>query len=305
MYVKHCKERGFVTERRDLRVGVLLGTVGASASRLTVTRDARAAEAAGFDTIWTCDHVLRPTEMTTPYPFTDTGEILWNLEDDWFDPLIWLTAVAVSTNTVEIGTNIMLIGLRGPLELAKQIATLDRLSGGRFSLGVGAGWLIEEFEAMAVPPESRGRRLDEWLDVLAEAWTGKLAARSSEHVEVPRAVHMAPVPAHPIPLLIGGTSTAALRRVAHNRAGWIAEARPNDDPVELIRSGVARIHALAELRGVPFRDPLRVVYNANEPLDVLTGRLDGLVAAGVTDVVIEVDFDVEGAADDALARIRG
>lgn len=84
-------------DRGNIRVGALISTVGQDAARITVVRDAQAVEAAGFDSIWASDHVLMPKERMTPYPFTDCGDIPWELDDPWFDPLIWLTAVAVST----------------------------------------------------------------------------------------------------------------------------------------------------------------------------------------------------------------
>lgn len=290
--------------RKTIRVGVLIGTVGAEAARLSVGRDAQAAEAAGFDTIWTFDHVLMPTDLDTPYPFTDSGHILWKLDDPWFDTLIWLTAIAVSTSTVEIGTNVMVAGLRHPIELAKQIATIDQLAGGRFSFGVGAGWLVEEFEALGIPAASRGRRLDEILHLVRSAWTGALLPTSGEHFNLTRAVHMSPTPAHDIPVLVGGLSTAARRRVARLRAGWIAEVRSSQDPVAAIREGVQQIYARAEQFGVPYEAPLRVVYNANESLDVLSGRLDALIDAGVTDVAINVDFTDADAPAEALKAIH-
>ncbi|MGV0807985.1 TIGR03619 family F420-dependent LLM class oxidoreductase [Mycolicibacterium setense] len=290
--------------RETIRVGALIGTAGSEAARLTVGRDAQAAEAAGFDTIWTFDHVLMPKELDSPYPFTDSGDILWNLDDPWFDTLIWLTAIAVSTSTVEIGTNVMVAGLRHPIELAKQIATIDQLACGRFSFGVGAGWLVEEFEALGIPAASRGRRLDEILRLLGSAWTGELRPTCGEHFNLTRAVHMSPTPAHDIPLLIGGMSGAAIRRVARLRAGWIAEVRPSQDPVAAIREGVELIYARADQFGTPFKTPLRVVYNVNESLDVLNGRLDALIDAGVTDIAISVDFTDSNAPAEALKMIR-
>lgn len=139
-------------DRAALGVGATLSSVGASAAQLSVAADARAAEAVGFDSVWVFDHVLMPEHLASSYPFTDSGEILWKLDDPWFDSLIWATAAALATQRVEVGTNILLASLRPPLQLSKQIATIDQLSGGRFTLGVGAGWLLEEFAALGCPP---------------------------------------------------------------------------------------------------------------------------------------------------------
>lgn len=293
-----------MTSHRAIRVGVLLDTVGPDAARLSVVHDAQAAEAAGFDSVWASDHILMPTDLETPYPFTESGEIPWKLDDPWFDLMIILTAAAVSTDTVEIGTNVMIPALRRPLELAKQIATLDQLAHGRFAFGVGAGWLIEEFQALGIPNADRGTRLDEWIQIMETAWSGHVAPVRGRHFDLPRAVHMKPTPAHAIPLLIGGMSAAAARRVARLRAGWIAEVKPSDDPITTIDGGVKRIYDLAEKYGNPYTDPMRVVYNANEPLEVLVPRLSSLVEAGVTDVVVSVDFTHADSAPNTIAAIR-
>lgn len=294
-----------MTSRKPIRVGALLDTVGSDAARLSVVHDARAAEAAGFDSVWASDHILMPTDLETPYPFTESGEIPWKLDDPWFDLMIVLTAAAVSTESVEIGTNVMIPALRRPLELAKQIATLDQLAHGRFTFGVGAGWLLEEFRALGIPTADRGTRLDEWIQLMETAWSGRVAPVRGRHFDLPRAVHMKPTPAHAIPLLIGGMSAAATRRVARLRAGWIAEVKSSDDPIATVDSGVKRIYDLAEKYGSPYIEPMRVVYNANESLDVLVPRLLPLVKAGVTDVVVSVDFTHSDAASNTLARIQG
>lgn len=118
---------------------------------------------------------------------------------------------------------------------------------------------------------------------------------------------MQPTPAHEIPFLVGGVSDAALARVVRHDAGWIAEVKPSQDPVGLIRDGVERICALRTARGDARGTtvPLRIVYNANEPIEVLDARLDALIDAGVTDVAIEVDFTAPREAEEALRIIHG
>lgn len=287
-----------------LRVGALLASLGADAARISVAADARTAEEVGFDSLWVSDHVLMPAELTTPYPFSDDGAILWELDDPWFDPLIWLTAAAVSTSRIELGTNVLVAALRPPLPLAKQLATIDQLAGGRLSVGVGAGWLMEEFEALGVPTRARGDRLDELLELLRAAWTGAVGPHRGAHYRVPRAAITRPVPAHDIPFYVGGTSRRALDRIARHGAGWIAEFPPAvDDPAAEIERHLRHVRARMEDAGRS-ADPVRVIYNANEPVDELCDRLDRLVAAGVTDVVLSVDLSDPGAAADALARVR-
>src|SRR5690348_6404478 len=109
---------------RALRVGAQMANGGQGVDVRGLAHTAAAVEAAGFDSIWVSDHVLMPTAIDTPYPFTGDGDIVWNLDDPWFDPLIWLTAVAAATARVEIGTNVLLAALRPPLQLGKQLASL-------------------------------------------------------------------------------------------------------------------------------------------------------------------------------------
>lgn len=279
------------TESRALRVGAQMANGGQGVDVRRLAHTAAAVEAAGFDSIWVSDHVLMPTAIDTPYPFTDDGDIVWNLDDPWFDPLIWLTAVAGATERVEIGTNVLLAALRPPLQLGKQLASLDQISGGRLSVGVGAGWLLEEFEALGVPTERRGRRLDTWVEILRESWTGKVGPKADPMVRLPRAVHTLPTPAHDIPILVGGTSRFALNRVADLGAGWIAEFPETEDPVERIRDGVAVIEARD--REFDFPAERRIVYNAKEPMEQLLLHLAQLVDVGVTDVVVGVDVRSE------------
>lgn len=289
---------------RALRVGALLANGGQGVDAARLGEDAVAIEAAGFDSVWVSDHVLMPTTIETAYPFTDDGDIIWNLDDPWFDPLIWLAAVAATTRRIEIGTNVLLAALRPPLLLAKQLASLDQISRGRLSLGVGAGWLLEEFEALGVPAERRGRRLERWVEIFRSSWTGAVDPVDDGLFRLTRAVHMQPMPAHEIPVLVGGTSAFALNRVADLQAGWIAEFPDAEDPVDRIREGAETITARARRRGLGVPERRRIVYNANESMGELRRRLPHLVDAGVTDVVVGVDVRNEDLVE-KVSAIRG
>lgn len=283
-----------MTDRTSLGIGILFENLDADRLRSTVFHNARAAEAAGIESIWISDHVVMPTNVATAYPFSEDGHLPWSLDDPWYDPMIWLTALAVSTNHVEIGTNAMVVGLRNPLELAKQIATLDQISSGRFILGAAAGWLLEEFEALDVPAGGRGQRLDEWIQILHKAETGMLDSLTGQHFRLAAPVYMRPTPMRPVPVLIAGMSRAALKRVARHCAGWIAEVKSGDDPIAVINSGVRQIKEFGGQLGHSYATVPRVVYNAGEPLDILLRRLDSLLAVGVTDIVIpESNVDLE------------
>ena len=137
---------------------------------------ARSAEAAGFDSLWTVEHVIYPDGYESEYPYDRSGKMAADASSPIPDPLIWLSFVAAATSTLRLGTGILILPQRNPLILAKEVATLDRLSGGRVELGVGVGWLREEFDALGVPFERRGARTDEWIEVMRALW-------SDDHVD--------------------------------------------------------------------------------------------------------------------------
>ena len=132
---------------------------------------ARSAEAAGFDSLWTVEHVIFPDGYQSEYPYARSGKMAADASSPIPDPLIWLAFVAAATTTLRLGTGILILPQRNPLILAKEVATLDRLSGGRVELGIGVGWLREEFDALGVPFERRGARTDEWIDLMRAVWT--------------------------------------------------------------------------------------------------------------------------------------
>ena len=272
-----------------MKFGAKLDNYGPLVATLGVADPARRAEAAGFDSIWCSDHVVMPEMVRSRYPFSDDGQIRWDPNEPWYDAIVWCAAIAVVTERVEIGTAVMLAGLRHPLVLAKQLASIDALSGGRLIAGFGAGWMREEFDALAVPFESRGQRLDEWIDICRQVWTGRVSGVDGEHFSVDLDLVTEPRPARPIPILIGGMSDAALRRIAAARRR-LGAARPRQP-----RSGGddrAGRHATAaswprkpDAGTVEFR----VVYNAADPAEA-GARLDALARAGVTDVMVDVDY---------------
>src|SRR5262249_32382928 len=119
---------------------------------------AQAAEAAGFESLWAVEHVVVPAGYKSEYPYSDTGRMPGTEDVDIPDPLVWLTYVAGATSTIRLATGILILAERNPVVTAKEVATLDMLSNGRVTLGVGAGWLREEFDAIGVPFERRGKR---------------------------------------------------------------------------------------------------------------------------------------------------
>jgi len=153
-----------------MKFGLAFSNIGPFAGPLAATALATAAEDAGFESVWTVDHVVIPADYRSAYPYDPSGRI--GPDDTVFpDPLIWLSYVAHATSTLRLGTAILILPQRNPVILAKELATLDFLSGGRMILGVGVGWLREEYEALGVPWEGRGRRGEDSIGAMRALWS--------------------------------------------------------------------------------------------------------------------------------------
>lgn len=212
-----------------MQIGITIPHIGKHASPRFVIDFCRAAEAAGFDSLWTADHVVVPAHFDSKYVlqaqprqyrFADLQSTMGlNLEMN-----TTLAVAAAVTERVRLCTGIAVLPLRNPVLNARQIATIDLYSGGRVLYGVGVGWLREEAEAMGMPWDRRGHRVDEQIALLRTIWTatGETVEFEGEFYQVPP---MAPDPRpvqRPVPILVGGHSDAALHRAARLGDGWIA-----------------------------------------------------------------------------------
>jgi probable F420-dependent oxidoreductase len=193
-----------------VRFGLHLPQLGRSAGLDHIVRIARQAEELGFDDVWVADHVAVPTALAGMPSFFP-------------EPVPLLAAAAAHTSQVGLGTSVLVPAYRNPMHFAKQWATLDWLSGGRTVLGVGVGWLEEEFEACGVPMRRRGQRLDDYIGGWRAAWGGA-ESYASGHFSFSD-VRVKPAPAGPVPIWIGGSSPGALRRAAACD-GWMGTWAP-------------------------------------------------------------------------------
>ena len=184
-------------------------------------RDAGALiEELGFDSLWVPEHVLFFPEYEAKYPYSDDGRLRGNPKGV-MDPFAALTFLAATTSRIRLATGICIVPQRHPVYLAKAVADLDRLSGGRFDFGVGVGWQREEYEALGLPFEERGRRMDESLEAMKVLWTDEVSTFEGEFHSFRGAwAHPKPVQTPYPPILVGGESPAALRRVATHAEGW-------------------------------------------------------------------------------------
>ncbi|MGI9293309.1 MAG: LLM class F420-dependent oxidoreductase [Pseudomonadales bacterium] len=214
-----------------MKFGLIPVNVGTKSAEQVVGL-AQLAEAAGMESVWTFEHVMVPRNYNSKYPYHKSGKMGIEPEANFIDPLIALTTVAAHTKTLRLGTGVNILPQCNPLLLAKQAASLDLMSNGRFMLGVGIGWLREEYEAMGVPFERRGARYDDYLRAMKKVWSGAEVEHESEFLHW-HGFHSFPIPAQKphLPIIIGGASGKVFERVALYGDGWYAPVDNADDLV--------------------------------------------------------------------------
>jgi probable F420-dependent oxidoreductase len=214
----------------------------------------RESEARGISTLWVGEHVVLFDQYASRYPYAADGKIPAPSGSGLLDPMVTLSYLAACTKSVRLGTAMLLLPQRNPVYVAKEVSSLDWLSGGRVDLGIGVGWLKEEFEALGVPWDRRGVRTDEYIEVLRTLWCDDTSSFAGETYTLPPC-EMFPKPIqrpHP-PLHIGGETDAALRRAARTAQGWHTFNRSPDE----LAAGLARLDQfLAEVGRS--RDELRI-----------------------------------------------
>jgi probable F420-dependent oxidoreductase len=222
------------------------------------TELAQMVEAAGCESLWTVEHVTIPESYDSIYPFSPTGKMGLLIDDDVPDPITWLAYVAAGTTTLRLATGVLILPLRNPVVLAKELATLDRLSGGRLILGVGLGWLEEEFDAVGVPFAARGNRTDEYLDAMHELWRRGRSEYSGVTVGF-AGIHSLPSPVRgSIPIIVGGESRRAVQRAVQRGDGLHLN--------RLDAVGVARVRDLVEVEcAAVARDPAEIEITCVAP----------------------------------------
>ena len=204
-----------------MKVGIYIPQVGGAASPEHIVRIARAVEAAGFDSLWTFDHVVLRPDQGSDYPYTEDGRFLIPAETPFLEPLTLMTYVAAVTERVELGTAVLVLPMRAPVLHAKWIATLDHLAGGRVILGAGVGWWKEEFEALSMPFDRRGARMDEYLAVLRDLWENEIGSFEGEFYNT-AGWYCRPQPPRRVPIWLGGNHPRQLARAGRLADGYLA-----------------------------------------------------------------------------------
>ena len=260
-----------------MKFGIMFANTGPFVDGQRAVALAQAAEAAGFDSLWTVEHVVVPRGYASPYPYDDSGKMPGGREDfDIPDPLIWLSYVAAATQSIKLATGILIVPQRSPLVTAKAVATLDKLSGGRAILGVGVGWLEEEFNALGVPFAGRGRRLDDYLRAFRALWSEDCPSHDGEFVSFSDC-YCRPQPVNgSVPIVIGGHSERAARRAGELGDGFFPAITDVDKLKHLFRT----MRESAEAAG---RDPDTIEITATGgPPD----RLARMAELGVSRVFV-------------------
>ena len=252
---------------------------------------AMALEAAGFASAWVSDHVVMPQTIASRYPFAADGRATWSPRVPYLEAVTVLAAAAAVTSTIRLGTAVLVLPQRNPVLTAKQLATVSALSGGRLSVGVGAGWLREEFDALHAPFEGRGANLETWVDVLRDCWTGAPPERR-EGYPLPAGMLALPAPADadsgPVrrPLAAGARSG----RAGSVTAGWPSNRSPiwirPCWPLSSRRSPPPPVAPVV----LPARSPACCGSSGSSGREnEVAARLAELADAGVDEVIVDVD----------------
>lgn len=236
-----------------MKFGISTLSRGLWTSRHAYKSVAQAAERAGFDFMSVNDHLIVPAELVTPYPYTAGGAWSASQHGHCFDVITALSFLAGVTERLRLLTSVMVVPHRNPIVTAKALATLDVLSEGRLILGVGAGWMKEEFRLLGAPFEDRGRATDEYIESFIALWTQDRPAYAGKHVNFSDVI-FAPRPVqnpHP-PIWVGGESAAALQRTAKLGNAWYPgnnnQKKPMDTPARLA-NGIADLRRVVEKAG--------------------------------------------------------
>lgn len=203
-----------------MKLGIHLPQYGRASSPEAIRAVAQRAEALGFADVWVSDHVVQPAAQRYPSPHL-------------YEPLLTLAWAAAATERIGLGTSVLVVPQYHPLQLANSLASLDRLSGGRLRLAVGVGWSAAEFAALGQDFSTRGRRLDEALEIFEEVWTNDPASYEGEHYQFSE-MRLLPKPAQPIPIWVGGTAPASLRRAVEHGSGYQGISTSPEDLARLV-----------------------------------------------------------------------
>ncbi len=271
-----------------MKIGFMLPQFGAMATHENMFAMAQLAEERGFESIWAADHVIMPTEVTTTYPYSKSGDYIADPKGNHLEPFTMLAFCAGCTRRVKLGFTVLVAPYRNPIVSGKMMASIDVLSQGRLIAGAGAGWLREEFEALGVPFEKRWARTEEHIRIWKELWTADEPTFEGTYHRFSK-VQCRPQPLqtpHP-PITIGGNGTACFRRVVELADGWQVVTEGVDDAYGIDGSLAKSLETLQTMSDEAGRD-------------FSTIEITAVVIAGTADGVLR---DVEGYARQGVSRL--
>ena len=211
---------------------------------------AKFAEEVGFDGVMNADHAVYPAVVNAKYPYSPDGKAM--MSPDWPYPDAWVTiaAMATATTRLRLSTSVYVLPLRSPFEVAKATGTLAIMSNNRFVLGAGIGWMKDEFDIYGVDFSTRGKRMNETIEILRKLWAGGMVSYKGEIFDFP-ALQIAPAPDRTVPIYLGGSSPPALMRTALMADGWIGNGNAPED-VPAILAELSRLRREAGRDHLPF-----------------------------------------------------
>ena len=240
-------------------------------------------EELGYHSAWIADHIIIPEKIEAAYPWTEDGSPGFPLRAPFPDVFALLGFLAAKTKTIRLGTSVLVLPQRNPIEVAKSVATVDMLSGGRFLLGVGVGWLREEFEALGEIFSERGPRTREYVKIMKALWQGGPIGFEGKFFQFP-AVHALPTPVqkpHP-PIIFGGESLAAMKRVAELGDGW----QPGAMPLETLREKLEQLKQLMAERGRDYASLSLATFGSPDAIKQQPESVAQLSALGISQMVL-------------------
>jgi probable F420-dependent oxidoreductase len=286
-----------------MQIGFNAPTSGPLINPDSLTRIITEGEALGFDYVTISDHIMVPRNLESKYPYTDSGEFPAGTQAAWLEQLATTAYIAALTKKLRFVLSVMVVPHRPAVLTAKLLSTIDFLSKGRLTLGIGVGWCREEFEAIgAAPFDDRGHVTDEWMDACKELWTADLPKFSGKYVKFDDVVFTPKPVQNPVPIWVGGESGPALRRTVKYAHGWYPVGTNPQFPMNTqnrFRAGLARFRGFAEKVG---RDPseitiaLRVLAGPGvKPRGSIDGEAEmftGSDADWVADIKVLADLGV-------------